>query len=261
MTAEPLRVEQSGSVRWLILNRPERRNALDEQITIALEEQVRLVEGDPTTAVVVIAGEGPSFCAGGDFRHFLAVAENDGVVPFLTRLSAVLERIEGSSKPWVAALHGHAIAGGLEIALVCDVVVAATGTAIADGHVTNRLLPAAGSSVRLERAVGKSTARWMHLSGEPQSAEELYRLGWIHEVVPGADLRDRAQLIAERLAQRHSGTQQNMKRLLTAIDRMDAAAALHRELDAFGENWERSDTEAALRTFLGRRASAQDERT
>lgn len=256
MTTDALRVEQRDAVRWLLLNRPASRNALNEEIAAALEEQVDDVERDPSTAVVVLAGEGPSFSAGGDFRHFLAIAGSDGVVPFLTGLSACIARIDASSKPWVAALHGHAIAGGLELALACDVVIAAKGTLIGDGHLANRLLPGAGSAVRLERAVGKGAARWMHLSGETVAAEDLVGSGWIREIVPPEALRDHAHLLAERLATRHPVAQQNMKRLLHAVRTMGDDEALAQELRAFELNWTQSEVPAALEDFLDRRRAA-----
>lgn len=259
MTGGSIRIEQRGAVRWLLLNRPERRNALDDSITTALEEQVADIDADPGTSVAVVAGEGPSFCAGGDFGHFLAVG-TDGVVPFLARLSACFSSIEASPKTWIAALHGHAIAGGLELALVCDVVIAAEATLIGDGHLINRLLPAAGSSVRLERAVGKGFARWMQLSGESLPAERLASTGWIHELVPVDRLRACAQQCAERLAARDPVAQQNMKRLLLEVEGLPDADALLAESAAFGRNWVETDVPSALRRFLEHRTHATRER-
>jgi enoyl-CoA hydratase len=252
----PLRVEQRGTVRWLFLNRPNQRNALNGKLTDALETQVEDIASDPGTSVVVLAGEGRSFSAGGDFRQFLDLGDENAVVAFLTHLSGVVSQIEASSKPWIAAIHGHAIAGGLELALACDVVVAAEGTLIADGHVNNKLLPGAGSSVRLERAVGKSTARWMHLSGQSLTAEELKPTGWLHDVVPEAALYGRVGEVADQLASRDSIVQQNFKSLLSDIADLEDPAALTLELDAFKANWEQSNVAAALRTFLAQRGDA-----
>lgn len=254
MTLDVLRVDQRGPVRWLFLNRPQQRNALNGDIADALDAQINDIAADPDTSVVVLAGEGPSFSAGGDFRHFLAVDPDDGVLPFLAQLSGVITRLEKSPKPWIAALHGHAIAGGLELALACDVVVAAAGTAIGDGHLNNKLLPGAGSSVRLERAVGRGMARWMHLSGQIVTAEDLAAVGWIHDVVPASQLHDRAGQLAEELATVHSPTQQNLKMLLTSISELDDEYALDAELAAFETNWAENDVANALRTFLNARS-------
>ncbi|MBT2554148.1 enoyl-CoA hydratase/isomerase family protein [Arthrobacter sp. ISL-5] len=259
MNSKPLRVEQRGPARWLFLNRPAQRNALNSELTDALDSQIDDIAYDQETAVVVLTGEGPGFSAGGDFRHFLELDEEDGVLAFLTRLSSVVTRIEQSPKPWIAALHGHAIAGGLEIALACDLVIAAEGTLVGDGHVNNKLMPGAGSSVRLERAVGKSAARWMHLSGQPMTAEELRRTGWLHDVVPRERLRERAGEVAAELASRDTVAQQNMKNLLKSIAGLDAPAALKAELDAFDSNWRQNDVPGALRTFLAARGTTKQE--
>lgn len=251
--SDALRVEQRGDIRWLLLNRPAQRNALNGELVDALDLQVDDIAADEGTSVVVIAGEGPGFSAGGDFRHFLALYAEDGVVDFLTRLSDVVTRIERSPKTWVAALHGHAIAGGLEIALACDIVLAEEGTLIGDGHVNNRLLPGAGSSVRLERSVGRGLARWMHLSGSSVTAEELFRVGWLREVAPRGSLRERAQHLAEQLAERDSATRQSMKALLSSVAELDEASALQDELSAFGVNWKQNAVAEALTEFLAAR--------
>ncbi|GGF14833.1 enoyl-CoA hydratase/isomerase family protein [Subtercola lobariae] len=255
MTAPSVLVEQHGSVRWLILNRPEHRNAMNDDMIGLLSSHARDAEQDSATSVIVVAGEGKSFSAGGDFRHFLAMDESEGILPFLERVSECFARIEASTKPWIAAIQGHAVAGGLELALVCDAVIAAHGTLIGDAHLNNRLLPGAGSSVRLERAIGKANARWMHLSGELQQAEEFTAIGWIRDVVPINELRSRAQRLALRLAAHDQAAQQNMKRLLLSLEDRRASEGLRRELEAFGDNWVEHDVPSALRAFLSTRTT------
>jgi enoyl-CoA hydratase len=157
---KPLLVEQRGTVRWLLLNRLERRNALDITLIEALDKQITSAEADPGTAVIAVAGRGPSFCADGDFHQFLELHERgDNPVDFLADVSARFSRIAASLKPWVAVVHGHAVAGGLELALACDVVVAVDTTLIGDGHLNRRLVPAGGSCVRLPGAVGRGLRR------------------------------------------------------------------------------------------------------
>lgn len=261
MNSPVLIVEQKGSVRWLRLNRPGQRNALNDELIHALRSQLEDIEQDPGTAVVVLVGEGASFCAGGDFRHFLREGGRRGPLGFLTALSECFTAIEGSSKPWIAALHGHAIAGGLELALVCDVVLAAHGTLIGDGHLNNMLIPAGGSSVRLERAIGRGAARWLHLSGEPVTAERLAASGWIHAVVERGNLELEAAKVAAKLAARSGPTQRRLKRLLTDVAGLGTAEGLERELHEFGENWEESEAPATLRKFLASRSDVRASQT
>ncbi|MFI8073622.1 enoyl-CoA hydratase/isomerase family protein [Streptomyces sp. NPDC086033] len=256
---DPVIVEQRGTVRWLLLNRPERRNALDITLIEALDKQITSAEADPGTAVVAVAGRGPSFCAGGDFHQFLELHERgENPVDFLTDVSACFSRIAAGPKPWVAVLHGHAVAGGLELALACDVVVAADTTLIGDGHVMRRLVPAGGSSVRLPGAVGRGLSRRLLLTGELLPATAFAHTGWIQAIVPEADLEATATRICRQLADQSSPAQQRLKTLLHRIDGMPPEQALREELAVFADNWQASSVADALRAFLAPRTTKAD---
>ncbi|MEU1370932.1 enoyl-CoA hydratase/isomerase family protein [Streptomyces sp. NPDC005803] len=255
----PLTVEQRGTVRWLRLNRPERRNALDAALIDALNKQITSAEEDPGTAVIAVAGNGPSFCAGGDFHAFLELHDRGAnPVDFLTDVSACFSRIAASPKPWVAVLHGHAVAGGLELALVCDVVVAADTTLIGDGHLNRRLVPAGGSSVRLPGAVGRGLSRRLLLTGELLPATSFASTGWIQAIVPEADLDATATRICQQLADRSGPAQQRLKSLLNRIDGVAPEQALREELATFADNWSASSVADALRVFLAPRTTKAD---
>jgi enoyl-CoA hydratase/carnithine racemase len=253
--ADCLVVEQRGSVRWLHLNRPQHRNALNPPLVEALSEQVHLAESDPGTHVVAVAGNGPSFCAGGDFRHFLHLDDhNRNPVEFLTTVSQCFTEIATSPVPWVAVLHGHVVAGGLELALACDVVVSADTALIGDGHLNNELMPAAGSSVRLPQAVGRALARWLLLSGELLPASAFVESGWILKAVPEQLLHETAVDVCERLRLRSGPAQRALKLHLAQIECVGETAALREELDAFADNWSHGRPAEKLRTFLQSRA-------
>jgi enoyl-CoA hydratase len=253
-TSAPLLVEQRGQVRWLRLNRPEQRNALDSELISALDKQITAAEADPESAVVAVSGNGPSFCAGGDFRQFLKLhKQGRNPVEFLTDVSACFSRIEASPVPWIAALHGHVVAGGLELALVCDVVVAADTTLIGDGHLNHRLTPAGGSSVRLTGAVGRGLARRLLLTGELLPASDFAHTGWIQSIVPETDLDATAMRLAHLLAGRHSPAQRELKTLLHRIEGLTPEVALRAELATFADNWTTSSVAEALTAFLDAR--------
>jgi enoyl-CoA hydratase len=250
-TSAPLLVEQRGQVRWLRLNRPDQRNALDAELISALNKQITVAETDPETAVVAVSGNGPSFCAGGDFRQFLKLHQQGrNPVEFLNDVSACFSRIEASPVPWIAALHGHVVAGGLELALVCDVVVAADSTLIGDGHLNHRLTPAGGSSVRLTGAVGRGLARRLLLTGELLPASDFAHTGWIQSIVPETDLDATAMRLAHLLASRHSPAQRELKTLLHRIQGLTPEMALRAELASFADNWTTSSVADALTAFL-----------
>ncbi len=150
----------------------------------------------------------------------------------------------------MAVLHGHVVAGGLELALVCDVVIAADTAVIGDGHLNHRLTPGGGSSVRLAGAIGRGLARRLLLTGELLPAGEFARTGWIQEIVPHSDLDATATRICHRLADRHSPAQAQLKTLLYRVDGLAPDTALRTELDTFAENWTTSSVADAVKAFL-----------
>jgi len=249
-------VTRTGPIRTLTLNRPHRRNALNPDLIEALDAALTEAEDDPHTRCLILAGSGQSFCAGGDLQYFLSVADRPGgPTQFLRRVSAVVTRLETSRLPVVAALHGHAVAGGLELALACDVVVAAEATLIGDGHIRHNLLPAAGSSVRLSRKVGDSMARWLAMTGQLVPAERLAATGWLHATVPDEQLTATALAVASELAEAGGPAQAAFKVLLHELTTMEQKQGLEHELRAFEKHWNSNDVPASLIAFLQRRSA------
>ncbi|MDV6280109.1 enoyl-CoA hydratase/isomerase family protein [Rhodococcus jostii] len=247
----PLVVTQHGATRMLTLNRPDRRNALNDTLVEALDTALSDAEADRDTRAVVLTGAGKSFCAGADLQHFLDL-HTLGQTPlsFLRKVSALATRLEKSPLPLVAAVHGHAVAGGLELALACDVVISTPTALIGDGHVRNNLLPAGGASVRLPRKVGDSMARWLALTGTLLPATELQRTGWLHAIVDHDHLHTTALTAAAELTEHAGPAQSAYKTLLADLTGLDEKAGLAHELDAFATHWQGSDVPAALNDFL-----------
>ncbi len=257
LSTEVLRAEQLGQVRLLVLNRPHRRNALNAELVDALAAELAEAELDAATRAVLIAGAGPSFCAGADLRHLLDLhGTGETPLPFLRTVSALTRRIERSPLPVVAVLHGHAVAGGLEIALACDAVIAEAGTLIGDGHIRNHLVPGAGSAVRLRRAMGESLGRWLALTGELVAAERLLAAGWLHAVTGPGRGAEEGYRLAETLAAVANPAQAAFKRLLADLDETPSLErGLGLELDAFARHWSSHDVPAELRRFFAARTA------
>lgn len=254
ITDSPVLVTHTDVVRTLTMNRPHRRNALDSDLVDALDAELTAAERDTDTRCVILAGSGRSFCAGADLRYFLELQSEVGTpIAFLRRVSALVTRLETSPLPIVAALHGHAVAGGLELALGCDAVVAADTTLIGDGHILNNLLPAGGSSVRLTRKVGDAMARWLSLTGELVTPDRLAATGWIHSVVAADDLEMTAMSVAAKLAEQSGPAQSEFKSLLFDLMDMNATEGLAAELDAFDSHWASNDVTTSLSAFLERK--------
>jgi enoyl-CoA hydratase len=190
-----VRSERRGTVTTIFLSRPERRNAIDRATAEALADAVRAFERDDEARVAVIAGEHGTFCAGADLKAIAEGTSNriapDGDAPLgPTRMRP--------SKPTIAAIEGHAVAGGLELALFCDLRVAAEDAVL--GVFCRRWgVPLIdGGTVRLPRIVGLGRALDLVLTGRPVSAEEARAMGLVDRVVPKGDaLRAAVELAAQ----------------------------------------------------------------
>jgi enoyl-CoA hydratase len=194
---QTVRVERAGPVLTVILDRPEVRNAADRPTAEALSDAFRAFEADGSAAVAVLWGAGGTFCAGADLRSFAAGDGNrvapDGDGPMgPTRM--------GLSKPVIAAVAGHAVAGGLELALWCDLRVVEEDAVL--GVFCRRWgVPLIdGGTVRLPRIVGLGHALDLILTGRPVDAAEAYRIGLADRVVPRAGARAAAEALAAEIA-------------------------------------------------------------
>jgi enoyl-CoA hydratase len=163
----------------IVLNRPRKLNALDVALVTSLEEAARRVSADPSVAVVVVRGNGRSFCAGLDLDMFAA----GGMSPeFYARQERAFRLLETMDKTVIAAIHGHCLGGGVQLAVACDIRVAGTDAAIGLPAVDEGLFPGM-APYRLPRLVGKGRAASLILTGRTIGAEEAHRIGLVDHVV------------------------------------------------------------------------------
>jgi enoyl-CoA hydratase len=183
-------------------------------------------------AVVVITGAGRAFSAGGDLTGYVKLYRSPGEFrAFLQDFHDLLAALEASEKIYIAAVNGFCVAGGLELMLACDVVVAAEGAQIGDGHLNFGQLPGAGGSQRLPRAIGVLRAKRLMLSGELLPARECERIGLVGEAVPDAQLMERAREIATSLLAKSRSGVKGMKHLVNAGMQGSLEAGLALEMD------------------------------
>lgn len=225
-------VEREGGLAFVTLNRADKMNPLDWGTVRELRAAAADLERDAEVAVVVITGAGRSFSAGGDLAGYIRFYRSPGEFrTFLQDFHALLAAIEASEKIYIAAVNGFCVAGGLELMLACDLVLAAEGAKIGDGHLNFGQLPGAGGSQRLPRAIGVPRAKRLMLSGELLPARECECIGLVGEVVADARLLERAREVAASLLEKsHSGVK-GMKHLVNAGMRGSLEAGLALELD------------------------------
>ena len=190
--------EIQGRIATITLNRPNQRNAVNGGLTRALGAAMDRFEGDPDVWVCVLAGSGPAFCAGADLK---AIAAGAGA-----ELSTDKGGFGGfvrypKTKPVLAAVHGVALAGGLELVLACDLVIAAEDAEFGFPEVTRGIIAAAGGVFRLARAIPAARARELVMTGDRVSAQEALALGLINRVVPAPEVLTTAVALAHRICQ------------------------------------------------------------
>ncbi|MDX2104693.1 MAG: enoyl-CoA hydratase [Alphaproteobacteria bacterium] len=198
MSYEMLLVETRGAVGLITLNRPKALNALCAQLMQELGRAVAALDADDAVGAIVITGSERAFAAGADIKEMkdFTFAEVFGS-NFITRDWEHVSRVR---KPVIAAVAGFALGGGCELAMMCDMILAADTAKFGQPEVTIGTIPGAGGTQRLTRVVGKSKAMHMVLTGEMIGAEEAERIGLVAKVYPAADLVAEAVKTAEKIA-------------------------------------------------------------
>lgn len=189
----PVRYERSGNASVLTIQRPERRNAVDGETAQLLRDGLERFEADDGARVLVLTGDDVAFCAGADLKALetMDVTHPDGPMGF-TRVTP--------SKPAIAAISGWCLAGGVELALWCDMRIAAEGSTFGLFERRWGVPLIDGGTQRLPRIVGMGRALELILTGRPVDAEEAHRIGLVNDVVPPGRHLERALELAERLA-------------------------------------------------------------
>ncbi|WP_425419373.1 enoyl-CoA hydratase-related protein [Oricola indica] len=240
----------ADGVVLLTLNRPDKLNALSKALLGELEAHLADAEADPETGCVVLTGAGRAFAAGADISDMLERGVDSYADP--ERLSR-WARIEGFRKPLIAAINGYALGGGLELALLCDILLASDTAKLGTPEIKIGSFPGDGGTQRLPRLVGNSFAMQMVLTGEPISADLAERKGLISEVLPADRLLERALEIAGQIAQRSVAITPYAKTAVRAAAELPLAEGLLRERELTIEAFETHDRVEGLRAFAEKR--------
>jgi enoyl-CoA hydratase len=253
-----LRIEGSP-VRLLTLNRPATRNALDGDLHAAVLSAVRALAAEPDVRAVVITGAGTAFSAGGDFGLIRQMQEDtDRRRATLERSRSLFWSLLELDVPLIAAVNGPAVGAGATLALLSDIVLMAENTYLAEPRVGIGLVPGDGAAILWPLLAGVPAARAYLLTGERMPAEEAFRLGLIHRVVPHDALLTDAMALAHRLAglSGHSvrATKRALNRQVEAAARLAFEFALHEEDQSF----DTPELQASVREHEERREARDD---
>lgn len=239
------------------LDRPARRNAINDAVIEGLERAVEVATSSDHR-VLVISGAGGTFCAGADLREIERMRASDRsgrLEMFMVRLARVLRRLETAPFVSVAVIEGHAVAGGCEILLACDISLAATDAQIGDRHQEYGLVPAAGGSVKLVRTLPRARANYLLLSGELVSGRTAAEWGLVTAAVEPDQLQSAAEGVIERLASRSSDAILAVKKMIWTAGQESRGDALLWERQLFMRHMASRDVTEGLAAFRERRTA------
>jgi enoyl-CoA hydratase len=197
MAFETILVETRGKVGLITLNRPQALNALNSMLVGEVNAALDGFEADPTVGCVVITGSEKAFAAGADIKEMAGLQYPQ---TYLDDFITSWDRVANRRKPSIAAVAGFALGGGCELAMMCDIILAADTAKFGQPEIKLGVMPGAGGTQRLTRIVGKAKAMEMCLTGRMMDAAEAERSGLVSRVVPAAELLDEALKTAETIA-------------------------------------------------------------
>jgi enoyl-CoA hydratase len=251
-----LRLDRHGRVAVLTLTRPERLNAIGTPTVQALAAALNELGADEQVGALVVTGQGKAFSAGADIAEFSAFHRPAEFADFIHRFTDTYAELQQLAKPSVAAINGVAFGGGLELALACDLRIAASSARLGVPEIKLGLLPGAGGTARLTRMLPPAVAKQLLLTGEPLTATDAYRLGLVNEVVPDGSAVDRAVQLASGLAALPAQALAAAKRLVDEGVDMPLAAAVTFERETVSMLFGTDDRAEGVAAFLGKRAPA-----
>lgn len=252
MDYKTLLYEKSDGIGIITLNRPKILNALDDTFFKELSIVMDNIAADSEVKAIVLTGQERVFAAGGDIG-FMSKADFLQAEAFVDLITDTLYKIEHSSKPVIAAISGMALGGGCELALACDIRIAAEGTVFGQPEINLGIFPGAGGTQRLTRIVGPGWAKYMILTGLTVDADTALKIGLVTVVVPKEHLIEKARSIATILANKAPLAMKAAKDSINQGLNVDLKSGLAYEKKTFTILFSTEDQKEGMKAFLEKR--------
>jgi len=254
MAYESIVVETRGRVGFITLNRPKQLNALNDALMNELQSALSGFDSDEAIGAIVITGSERAFAAGADVGamkdwSYMDVYKTD----FITRN---WERLRTVRKPVIAAVAGVALGGGCELAMMCDIVIAADSAKFGQPEIKLGIIPGAGGTQRLPRAVGKSKAMDLVLTGRMMDAQEAERAGLVARIVPADKLLDEAFSVANQICEYSLPAVMMAKESVNRAYEASLAEGILFERRSFHSLFATEDQKEGMQAFVGKRKPA-----
>jgi enoyl-CoA hydratase len=251
MAYETILIERRERVGLVTLNRPKALNALNARLIAETDQALTDFDQDPEVSAVVLTGSDKAFAAGADIKEMM---EKDFAAALATNFIAPWQRIAAHKKPVIAAVAGYALGGGCELALMCDIVLAADNARFGQPEINLGTIPGAGGTQRLTRAVGKAKAMEMILTGRMMDATEAERSGLVTRVVPLANLVDEAIKLGETIATKSQPIVAMAKDMVNAAFEAALSEGIRIERRTFYATFATEDRREGMAAFIEKRS-------
>lgn len=250
-TYETILVETRGRVGWITLNRPEALNALNSQMMRDIVAAASVFDADPRIGAIVVTGSERAFAAGADIKE---MESKSGLDMVMDDHFGGWAHFAGVRTPVIAAVSGYALGGGCELAMMCDIILAADTAKFGQPEINLGVIPGMGGSQRLVRAVGYYKAAELVLTGRMMGAEEAERAGLVSRVVPAADLLAEAGAVADTIAAKSLPSVYAAKAVLDAALESSLAEGLRFEKHTFAALFDTADQKEGMAAFREKRS-------
>jgi len=259
MNYETILVAHRGPTALVTLNRPDKLNAMSMMLKEELIRALRELDADTTTRTVVITGAGQkAFTAGADIQEF---QDRTAIEQWrMYERGTLYDTVERIAKPILAMINGYCFGGGLELAMACDIRIAAAEATLGQTEINIGIIPGGGGSQRLARLVGLGNALKLTLAGDRVDANEALRIGLVDEVVPQTRLEQRTFELAAKIASKSALAVRLAKAAVRASARLPLDQGLRYEQSLFALAMASEDKEEGVRAFLEKRDAAWKDR-
>jgi enoyl-CoA hydratase/carnithine racemase len=248
-----IKLEKKQHTALIILDRPDKLNAINSVMLQELSEAIDNLEEDANVRCVVIAGEGEkAFSAGADLTELQKLTPKTAA-EFSVKGQQVFSKLEMLSKPVVAAINGYALGGGLELALACDCRIASYRSELGCPEINLGLIPAWGGTQRLPLTVGRSNAKRLIMLGDKIQAEEAYKMGLVDKVVPSKELETEAETLAQRLCECPQAALKYTKCAVNSVAKASFDSGLKKENEFFAVLFSLKETRKKIKDFGSQR--------
>lgn len=240
------------AIGWIQFNRPKALNALCRELIAELNTAMAAFEAKPNVGAIVLTGNDKAFVAGGDIKEFI---ETTPTQMHLDDPVHDWECVARATKPVIAAVQGFALGGGCELMMMCDMVIAGEGAKFGQPEVLIGVIPGAGATQRLTRAVGKARAMELMMTGRRFKADEAYAMGLLSQVVPDNDVCNTAKALAFDIAAKSAPVLKAMKQCINQAYETTLSAGIAYERQAFHLSFASADKAEGMGAFADKRAA------